>query len=294
VSNLKIEVNISGSLMSGDCQFSLIKCAIEHCHPKKAVENSVRSYYSFHFITHGSGMIEKDGKKIRLSRGDCFLLFKDETYSYYPDSSDPWSYIYVDFYVTNHMEVFKFCGFDEKRFYRHYGNYEKLYDVMTNLLEKFREREKCLMCCEGYFLVLFSVLKEDYGDRPLRTGDRKSVTDGIVIYIHNNYRLNLTLGDIANAVGLSPAYVSDCMAKDIGWSPIQYLNVYRIAQACDLIKKGGMNFKDIAFAVGYSDSLYFSRVFRKIKGVGPREYAKNYAATDNPYQFLIEKNIDFR
>lgn len=291
---MKVEVSVSGSASDGSCQFSLIKCAIEHCHPRKAVENSIRSYNSFHFITHGSGFIEKNGKKIRMSRGDCFLLFKDEIYQYYPDPSDPWSYIYVDFYVTNHEEVFRLCGFDEKKFYRHYGNYEKLYGVMTNLLEKFKEREKCLVCCEGYFLVLFSVLMEDCRSNSCRPSDRKAVTDEIVIYINNNYRLNLTLGEIANAVGLSPAYVSDCMAKEIGWSPIQYLNVYRVAQACDMIKKGGMNFKDIASAVGYSDPLYFSRVFRKIKGFGPREYAKSHAETDNPYQFLIEKNIDFR
>ncbi len=289
----KINV-LSESHEEENCRYSIIKCAIEHCHPHKPVEDSRRGYYSFHFITYGSGTIEKNGVSVRLGKGDCFLLFMNETYRYYPDSSDPWSYIYIDFYMDNYEKFLGLLGFEANRFYRRFWNYEQMYQLMTNVYEAFKARETRRLGCEGYFMVLCSVLMEDrYGSRT-GPGGKSSMIDDIVIYINNNYRFHLTLTDIARAVGFSPAYVSDSMTKELGWSPMQYLNIYRIANACDMMKKGKKKFSEIAYAVGFSDPLYFSRVFTKIKGVSPREYMKNEMQKDNPFQFLIEKEIDFR
>lgn len=105
--------------------------------------------------------------------------------------------------------------------------------------------------------------------------------------------MQISLNEIASATGFSSGYISAVMSKEMGWSPIQYLNVYRIANACKLLRSTDMSIREIAAEVGYSDPLYFSRMFSKLKGCSPSKYRVSLIA-DNPFAFLTEKNIDFR
>lgn len=57
-----------------------------------------------------------------------------------------------------------------------------------------------------------------------------------------------------------------------GQSPKAYLSELRIRQACTLMKKSDISITAIAASVGFENSLYFSKVFKKIKGITPTEY----------------------
>ena len=57
-------------------------------------------------------------------------------------------------------------------------------------------------------------------------------------------------------------------------TPNEYLVQFRIANACKLLKSSNVNISEAAYSSGYSDPLYFSRVFKKIKGITPTEFVK--------------------
>ena len=61
----------------------------------------------------------------------------------------------------------------------------------------------------------------------------------------------------------------------IGMTPITYLNRYRVNQAKVLLAKSNKTMMEIARAVGFSDSGYFSRVFRRQVGVSPDAYRRS-------------------
>ncbi|MDE6398907.1 MAG: AraC family transcriptional regulator, partial [Clostridiales bacterium] len=73
----------------------------------------------------------------------------------------------------------------------------------------------------------------------------------------------------------------------INMSVTEYINRYRIAQACLLFRKAdnAMTDPQIAKEVGYDNYNYFVRMFTKCKGMSPREYKKN-CADDNPMDWL--------
>ncbi len=279
-----------------DCRYTLIKCAIEHCHPQKEAESEVRYYNSFHYIMYGSGIIEKDGKKYTLNRGDSFLLFRGEQYTYYPVRQDPWSYIYVDFYMDGFDSFWKNCGFTKETFINTRHD-EGVLGILQDMCEAFKGRDSMPLKCEGLFMLLLSRLleKNDLHERLKKTKNlaKKQICDEVIIFINNNYRMQISLNEIASATGFSSGYISAVMSKEMGWSPIQYLNVYRIANACKLLRSTDMSIREIAAEVGYSDPLYFSRMFSKLKGCSPSKYRVSLIA-DNPFAFLTEKNIDFR
>ncbi len=90
-------------------------------------------------------------------------------------------------------------------------------------------------------------------------------------YLEENYAGEISLEDLARRLGISQSYLSRSFKKETGMSLIDYLTHYRINQACRMLG-GEMRTADIAAAVGLADPKYFSRVFKKVKGVSPSEY----------------------
>jgi CheY-like chemotaxis protein len=93
-----------------------------------------------------------------------------------------------------------------------------------------------------------------------------------VAYIHQNYMRPLERWEIAVAVGVSDNYVSRLFFQELGLSPWDYLNRFRVYQAKELFRRTQGSVKSIANQVGFKDPKYFSRVFRKITGLSPSEF----------------------
>lgn len=81
-----------------------------------------------------------------------------------------------------------------------------------------------------------------------------------------------TMDDLAQAVGLSPSRLAHLFRRQVGQSPIAYLEMQRITRACDLLLMDGRPVAEVGAAVGYSDPSYFGRVFRKHLGHSPRAF----------------------
>jgi AraC-like DNA-binding protein len=94
-------------------------------------------------------------------------------------------------------------------------------------------------------------------------------------YFHQNYARPLTRWEIAEAVGVSEDYLSRVFQRELGLSPWEYLNRYRILQARQLLANGSDSIGVIAHQVGFKDQAYFSRVFNKLTGQSPQAYRES-------------------
>ena len=90
-------------------------------------------------------------------------------------------------------------------------------------------------------------------------------------YVHEHYADEISPQDVANHVGVSKGYLFRCFRREIGLTPMAYLNRCRIRQARALLR-AGHTVSDVAAAVGFSDSNYFSRVFRRETGQSPTAF----------------------
>ena len=92
--------------------------------------------------------------------------------------------------------------------------------------------------------------------------------------IRHDYRLPLTLQELSSEATMAPNYFCRVFREIVGRPPIDYLNCYRIERAAELIYSTNEILTDIALKCGFNDSCYFSRSFRKYKGMSPSEYRK--------------------
>jgi transcriptional regulator GlxA family with amidase domain len=94
-------------------------------------------------------------------------------------------------------------------------------------------------------------------------------------YIHEHYTEAISREILANEVSVSARYLTLCFKQETGITPIEYLNRYRIKQACRLLKASRIKVTEVAMACGFSDSTHFGRVFRTEMGISPRAFQRS-------------------
>lgn len=99
-----------------------------------------------------------------------------------------------------------------------------------------------------------------------------SITTALVDHLRYHYTEPLSLTELSQKLNYTPQYVSSLFHKDTGMSLQEFLQRMRIEEACRLIEQGEQQMARIAQEVGYGDVKHFARVFRRIKGVSPREF----------------------
>lgn len=95
-------------------------------------------------------------------------------------------------------------------------------------------------------------------------------------YIKNNYAGKITVADIAKEVNLSESHLFSLFKKELGTSPIAYLTSYRLSIAAGMLQNSNQTIAQIANAVGFEDSIYFNKLFRKTYQMSPSKYRKLY------------------
>jgi signal transduction histidine kinase/AraC-like DNA-binding protein/DNA-binding LacI/PurR family transcriptional regulator/FixJ family two-component response regulator len=93
-------------------------------------------------------------------------------------------------------------------------------------------------------------------------------------YIHEHYAEPISRSDVANYLNINEQYLTRCFNKELGISPIVYLNRYRIRQAKWLLERGQLSVTQIALEVGFSSQSYFSRMFQREVGITPKAYQR--------------------
>lgn len=93
-------------------------------------------------------------------------------------------------------------------------------------------------------------------------------------YIDNHYKENITLEVLADQNHVSKYYLAHAFTEEFGISPINYLISRRIQEAEHLLANTDYSLSLISSTIGFSSSSYFAQIFKKQRGVSPREFRK--------------------
>ena len=125
----------------------------------------------------------------------------------------------------------------------------------------------------GYlYLFIAALMKETIAGKPHSTSSSSQYVLNAIKYIQFNYSHDISIDDVAKSVGVSRSHLYRVFMLNVGKSPIDYLTEYRINEACKLLRAGHLSIAEVAVSVGFFDQFYFSRVFKRAKGVPPSKY----------------------
>lgn len=107
------------------------------------------------------------------------------------------------------------------------------------------------------------------------TKDYSPIIKEVIRYITSNITINISLSDLANRFHVNPSYLSSKFKEDTKMSLTTYINYQRVELSKYYFENNMENITEVAFKVGYNDSSYFTKIFKKITGILPKEYLKN-------------------
>ena len=87
---------------------------------------------------------------------------------------------------------------------------------------------------------------------------------------------DISIEEIAEQAGITADHLRELFRARFGMRPLEYRTGLRLARARELLSSSTMNVKEVAHKVGFSDALYFSRVFRQHFGISPSDTIRRF------------------
>ncbi|AEV29282.1 DNA-binding domain-containing protein, AraC-type [Sphaerochaeta pleomorpha str. Grapes] len=123
-------------------------------------------------------------------------------------------------------------------------------------------------------LILLVSLSRIYDEIPRDNNQVVRRLSGVIDFMERNRNRPLTTKELTQVANMSTSTLNRYFQHCTALSPIEFHTHKRIAYACSLIQEGNLSMSEIAQATGFSDANYFSRQFRKVMGMSPKQYQR--------------------
>ena len=254
---------------------SVYNCGFQKCEPDFSWGPALRNHHIIHFVASGKGKYIKGGQEYELSVGDGFYCPPDEVLYYVSDSNEPWEYYWIGFGGVDAYWLLGAAGLSSKEPIFHCKDTQSIIKAFLDVYNSYgSELYNEIEMSGNLYKCLSSIIKESDSI----VGKHRRSTDYIDIsirFIEHNYSRPISVNDIASSTGISRSHLYRLFMQELNITPNEYLIQFRISNACKLLRESNINISEAAYSSGFSDPLYFSRVFKRIKGITPTEYANN-------------------
>ncbi len=225
--------------------------------------------YTLHFILSGKGVLELYGKKYKLSEHQMFLIPVDADVCYYPDSKDPWSYVWIDF-VGDIAPFFNDrMGFSADTPFFTCSSPFSLYSLFKNFFDTYEQTGEA-----GYFsaLALFYSVMDAVciKQKKLRA---QTLRDQVLFYIDIHFpEPNFKISNICTFFNISHSYL--CSLFKDGSTVKDILIQKRINEAKRLLFESDLLVGEVGRSVGFAHIDHFMKAFKLYTGMTAGEYRR--------------------
>ncbi|RMB61790.1 AraC family transcriptional regulator [Tessaracoccus antarcticus] len=230
----------------------------------------------------GRGRIKLDNTLHDVGPGEVAVILPEVPHMYMADEADPWSIWWL--HVTG-SDVEEFT-----QLIRHPGGGPTV---------RLRDSHRAIACIERVIDALeiddtHATLYEASGAAwqlmayiaaDVQRGKKTLATDSIRLvqdYLRANLASSLGVPELARMASLSTSHFSALFRAATGMTVTEYLKRLRSARARELLITTSATIAEVAERVGYSDAFYFSRQFRAINSISPREFRRRHLDNSQP------------
>lgn len=226
--------------------------------------------YIFLYCSGGEGTIIVNGGKHILRENEAFTIPRGQPHSYYSSKKKPWSILWVHFVG----EDTRFYPLDEGAVVKFKSNRIKnqmffLFELIFRVLERNNTVGEMIYMAQ----VLSLVLAETYvHEKEGEIKEQNKHVNNIVKYMYSNIGKSLTIEQICEEFDLSTSYVNAIFLRHMHDTPKGFFIKLKMREACNALRGTDRFVYEIAQSLGYKDQYHFSRLFKKVVGVSPKQY----------------------
>jgi AraC-like DNA-binding protein len=255
----------------------------EQCEPGHSFGPVTRNHYLFHYILSGTGTLMADNTKgetktYSVKSGQGFLIFPGQITTYYADRNLPWEYVWIEFDGLRVKEALDLTELSVNSPVYHAQSQAIREQLMSEMLYIVHHAEESPFHLIGHLYLFLDYLTRSAKSKRLVSSSKMSdyYIKEAINYIEQNFQNDITIEDIAAVSGINRSYFGKIFRNSVGRSPQEFLMNYRMVKATELLKLTSLSIADIGSAVGYENPLHFSRAFKTIYGISPREWRNRH------------------
>lgn len=234
--------------------------------------------YVFIYCIDGKGSYEVDGKHYNVEANQYFILPAGRSHEYEADTSCPWTIYWIHFkgslapyYALDAVSPTAINPGIHSRISNRINMFEELFDALNSGFSI--ENIRYAMSLFHHYLGSLRYVRQ-YREAGEHSGDGNMI-DAAIHFMKENIERHITLKDVADYTGYSASHFSAVFKAQTGHSPLNYINLLKVKQACFLLDNTKMRMNQICHKLGIDDPYYFSRLFSKIMGMSPRAYRQH-------------------
>lgn len=231
------------------------------------VRETGRSDYHIILINSGECEARYNGEIYRLTPGDFIIYYPHEAQQYTFRSEA--SYLWCHFTGTILQELLTSCNISGGICHAQPDNV--ITETFSNLIQRFYQAQNKDSANADLMKLIYCIgdIVRNFGQK-----DKTDLLLPVLTYITFNYTKRITLDELAKKSGYSKTRFIQIFSETTGKSPMKYLNDVRLKVSCRMLLSTNHTISEIAYNCGFSDPLYYSRLFRKKYKVSPSEYKK--------------------
>ena len=238
-----------------------------------------RDYQLLYILEGKAHFYFESGERI-VNKGEMVLFrpYDHQSYFYFPQ--DKCQSFWVHFTGSDVEQIIDYYKLPKSENVFYSGSspdYQWLFEQMIRELQLCRANYKELltMLLRHIFLLVNRFLKEGS-----KSGiDALNDIERSIRYFNENYTKNINIEEYAKSLHISACWFNRRFKQVTKMTPLQYILSVRLANAKMLLETKDYNVTETAYAVGFNNPLYFTRLFTKHIGISPSEYKKQN--TDN-------------
>lgn len=268
ISNIGVSNFASSEYLCVNC------CGTQSCttYQRTTIRENGRKDYHILYVVGGVMEVEHAGKEYQLTPGDFVLYFPGERQKYYHRANGKTQDHWLHFSGMGVSETLKRLSFVRSGVYR--AEPSALIDkCFRQMIYESNVKKPCHEIAEcGHLLVLLSLLSRRCFSDDNVVGMEK--ISPAIQHISVTYGYQPDIAHLASLCSLSQSRFMHLFKQITGTSPVKYYHHLRVEHAKEFLLQTDASISEVADAVGYTDPLYFSRVFKKMTGVSPLAFRR--------------------
>ena len=230
------------------------------------------------YIAAGKGHFILDGKEVIVPAGSMVLFQPKQVQDYFYYGKDRTQVWFVHFTGREVRNIFKHYEIPTDGYILHTGISREYEDLFR------RMRDELVRCSWGYEEMLTYLFRELLMTMHRRMTENAPRVSGFIqdeidrarAFFDEHYNEEISIEQYAVSRNMSTSWFNRSFRSAVGTSPMQYILDVRIRNAQTLLETTDYSVTSIAALVGYENPMYFSRLFRKAKGLSPSKYRKTF------------------